>query len=434
MKINRVVFIITTFFCLCLVGSAAEPGCSPCEKTGLLSSPHTPVSIFDEFNQKSFKAGARIAIYGWLQTGITVNDYGQKNRYDSPYISPVNRQLSGYSGNSHLLMMEQQSDIKLNQIWLGAQRLLDTRKGFDWGFQVDTAYGTDTRYTQCFNDKMFDYDWGQGDYYLSIVSLYGDIGYKNLSVRVGKFNSEMSSESFSATESFFYTKSYGYFNSPTLSGVKAVYRINDQWTVSGAWTASDGASFENRFDDTGVLFQVRFTPTKSTLLKYSCFLEYCNGLNKRSDAVAQYGRDFLTRDASSHHVVFEWDINSRWCYAMEGFTHSRLMHRASDNDTGFYNGFNLNLYYKFNERWSVGTRYEWLKARNTLFDLPYLTGGSGTEINTLSFAVNWQPTYRLNLRTELRHDWTDYNNGYKPFDNRTQSNQLLLGCAMTVKF
>ena len=32
-------------------------------------------------------------------------------------------------------------------------------------------YGTDLRYCQSFNDKTFDYDWGKGDYYLSIVSL-----------------------------------------------------------------------------------------------------------------------------------------------------------------------------------------------------------------------------------------------------------------------
>jgi len=433
MKNNRVVLGAAVFFCLCGYGSADELVCSPCEKTSLLTSPHTPVSIFDGINRKLVpKTG--IAVYGWLQTGIAINEYGQKNRYDSPWVSPVHRQLGGYSGNSHLLIMEQQSDLKLNQLWFGVNRTLDTRKGFDWGFEVDTAYGTDLRYIQCNGDKSFDYNWGQGDYFLSIACLYGDIGYKNLSVRVGKFSTEMSNEIFPATETFFYTKAYAFWNSPTVSGVKAAYRINDRWTVLGAWTASDGASFENRFDDAGVLFQVRFTPTKSTSLKYSCFLEHCNGLNRRSDAAERFGRDYLTRDASSHHVVFQWDINLRWRFEAEGFTHSRLMRRDINNDTGFSNGYNLNLYYKFNERWSVGTRYEWLKACNTLFDLPYLTGGNGTEINALAFAVSWQPTYRLNFRTELRHDWTDYNNGYRPFNAGTQSDQLLLGGAMTVKF
>jgi len=442
MKVNKVVFIVIVFICLYgfdRAGYADETTCMPCPNAGLSTSTLAPAalapasattSIFDGINQNR----ARIAFYGWLQTGITVNEYGLRNRYDSPYVSPVNRQLVGYSANSHLLMLEQQSDFKVNQCWLGVQRLLDTDNGFDWGFQVDTAYGTDLRYCQSFNDQTFDYDWGQGDYYLSIVSLYGDVGYKNLTVRVGKLNSEMSNESFAATETFFYTKAYAFFNAPTVSGVRATYRINDQWTVLGAWTAGENTSFENRFDDNGFLCQVRCNPTKSTTLKYSYFLERNNGLNKNPDAASRYGRDYLTQDLSSHHVVFRWNINSRWSYVAEGFTCSRLMHRIQDDDPGFANGFNLNFIYKVNERWSAGTRYEWLKARKTLFDLTYLTSGSGTEINSLAFAVNWQPTLRVNFRSEIRYDWSDYNNGYKPFDNRTQNNQLVFGCAMTVKF
>ena len=433
MKYNRGVFIAAAFFCLCGFGLADETDCSPCDKTSSLPSPHTPVSIFDGINQKTYPA-ARIAFYGWLQTGITVNEYGQKNRYDSPYVSPVHRQLVGNSANSHLLTQEQQSDLKLNQLWFGVERQLDTQKGFDWGFQTNLAYGTDVRYSQCNSDKAFDHDWGCGDYYLSLVSLYGDMGYKKLSVRVGKFDAETRDEAFSAPDTFFYTCSYASFNDPTLSGVRAAYRINNQWTVLGAWSTGEGTSFENKFNDNGVLFQVRFMPTKSTSLKYSLFLEHNNGLNKHSDAATQYGRDFLTRDWSTHQVVFQWDINSHWRFEAEGFSHSRRMHTYQDNETGFSNGSNLNLFYKINERWKVGTRYEWVKGRNVLYDLPYLTGGSGTEINALSFAINWQPTYRLNLRTELRHDWTDYNNGYRPFDAGKQSDQLLLGSAMTVKF
>ena len=440
----QLVYIVTTSLCLlhfARAGFTDEPSCLPCEQAGLSTmttmtscpaktSDQAAKSIFDGINYNK----SRIALYGWLQTGITVNEYGQKNRYDSPYVAPVNRQLSGYSGNSQLLMLEQQSDFKLNQLWLGVQRLLDTSHGFDWGFQVDTAYGTDLRYCQSFNDKTFDYDWGHGDYYLSIVSLYGDLGYKNLSLRVGKFNSEMSNESFAATETFFYSKTYSFFNAPTVSGVKAAWQINDRWTVLGAWTTGENTSFENRFDDNGFLIQTRYKPTKSTSLKYSFLLERNNGLNKRPDAAIRYGRDWVAQDQYCHQVVFVWDVTTRWRYAAEGFSCSRLNHRNQDNDTGFANGFNHNVFYKINERWSVGGRYEWLKARNTFFDLRYLTGGSGTEINSLAFAVNWQPTLRVNVRSEIRYDVTDYHNGYKPFDAGKHSDQWVFGCAGTVKF
>ncbi|MCL2744001.1 MAG: porin [Planctomycetaceae bacterium] len=376
---------------------------------------------------------SRISFYGWLQTGISVNEYGQKNRYDSPLVSPTHRQLSAYSANSHLLMMEQQSDLKVNQLWFGVQRQIDNRREFDWGFVSDLIYGTDPRVTQCFGDKTFDYDWGQGDYYLAFTNLYGEIKHKNLTIRVGKFNSETSYEPIAAPPTFFYTRARAFFNSVPISGVRAAYKVSDRLTVLGSWTTGELTSFQNRFDDNGFLFQVRFSPTKSTALNYGFFVERCNGLNKQADA-PNYGRFYRTQDTVSHHLVYIWDINSRWRYVMEGFANSNSMHLMLGEDSGHANGFNLNLFYKFNKYWSVGTRYEFFKACKTLYDLPHLTGGSGTEINTVSFAVNWQPTFRLNFRAEVRHDWTDYNNGYKPFDGCTESNQLMFGTAMTVKF
>ena len=168
--------------------------------------------------------------------------------------------------------------------------------------------------------------------------------------------------------------------------------------------------------------------------RYSFDVERWNSLNKRSDAAERFGRNYLTQDTYNHQLVFEWDIDSRWRYVMEGFSYSCLMHKVQAGDTGFANGFNLSLFYKINERWSIGGRYEWLRARNTLVDVPYPARAEGMETNTLAFAVHWQPAYRLNFRTELRHDWANYNNGFKPFGAATQSNQLLFGCAMTVKF
>lgn len=209
MKPRRIfsIFIFLLCFCSITVAKASdEPAVGPCDRVDVSPlhfwNPRSN-SIFENVNRNP----ARIWVYGWLQTGIMANEYGNKNGYGSPYVSPVHRQLEGISGNSYLLMMEQQSDFKLNQLWLGVQRKLETRRGFDWGFQVDMAYGTDLRYCQAFNDKTFDFDWGSGDYYLSIPTLYGEIGCKKWALRVGKFDSGMSHESYAAPEMFFYSNS-----------------------------------------------------------------------------------------------------------------------------------------------------------------------------------------------------------------------------------
>lgn len=220
----------------------------------------------------------------------------------------------------------------------------------------------------------------------------------------------------------------------TVAGVRVEYKANERLSILGAWTAGESTSFENTFDDNGFLFQVRFKPTKTTTFKYSFFLEANNGLNKRPDAAIRFGRDCDTQDSYSHHVVVTWDVTPRWQYMIEGYAAVHYGKRDGEKEKNFANGVNQSLIYKINDRWSVGGRFEWLKARNTLFDLAYLTDGAGTDICSLALAVNWWPSPRFNIRPELRYDWTDYKNGFGPFGGGTEKNQLTGGFAVTLKF
>ena len=53
---------------------------------------------------------------------------------------------------------------------------------------------------------------------------------------------------------------------------------------------------------------------------------------------------------------------------------------------------------------------------------------------SLSAGVNWTPTNNLTVRPEIRADWFDGSQPVQPFDDGTDSSQLMLGIDAILKF
>ena len=380
---------------------------------------------------------------GWMEAGITVNNHGSTNDYTDGVTSPASRNLTPFSGNSYLMMSEQPSDLKLSQLWFSFSRLMDAQHGFDWGFQGDFVFGTDAKYTQCFGDKTFDSDWGTGDYYSSFAQLYGEVGYRNVKVKAGKFAANMTHEALPAVASFFYSHAYLCYNTPlTVSGAVAEYSVNNCLSLSAGWTAGQMTSFENRFDDNGFLGGVTWKPSTSSSLAYHIYYGDNNGGNKLGMDALNYSRNYMSGEEVVHTLVYTRQLNKRWFYMAEGF--------YADNDydgtlagptagdpfsTKAY-GINQHLIYTINPCWAFGLRGEWQRAEGTIFDAAPYTGSEGGDLYEVTLGINWRPTGKPNLliRPELRYDWTDYDNGFKPFANATKSTQLSGGCSAVVMF
>ena len=407
--------------------------CNPCEP--IFFNPCEPAckktSLFDQ-----------VSLYGWIQAGISFNDHGSTNRYtDANPNTPCWRQLDANSGNSNLFMSKSPSNFTVYQAWLGAKKDLDTRRGFDWGFQLDTLYGTDANATQSFGDQRFDYDWGTGDYHFSFVQLFAEAGYRNLKFRVGKFGPAMVHEALPAPATFFHSFSYSCYNTVlTASGVTAEYKVNDRLAITGGWTTGMHNSFSNRFSDNGFVGKVVFAPASNVNLAYNVYYGESNGLNKVANA-AQYGRNYNTATHVIHTLICTVNLGKRWLYMIEGGWAKNDYEQlaAPDTVTRSY-GINQHLIYTINKRWAVGVRAEWSYAKGTIFDLPHLTGvngqpgGKGGDLYSLTVGTNWTPNAWLVVRPEIRYDWTDYANGHKPFAYNTKSNQLTAGGSVVVKF
>ncbi|MGL4941879.1 MAG: carbohydrate porin [Thermoguttaceae bacterium] len=403
---------------------ATASECKPCEE--VICAPCDPCTPVCGKGRRSLLSS--LSFYGWIEAGIQVNNHGTSNSYANAGKAPLS-QMDAFSGNSYLLMTQQPTDFHVNQTWFGVAKRIDISREFDWGFQCDTFYGTDAKYGQAFSDRTFDYGWGTGDYYLSIPQIYAEIGGNGGKIRVGKFAPTMVQEALPAPYTFFYSHSYDCFATPlTYSGVVGEYNFGKKLTVSSGWTAGMHNSFVNRFGDNAFVGSVTLRPMPTMSLAYNLYYGY----NKQGDPA--YNRFYNSAHNTVHTCVFTWAFRPQWFYMIEGVFEDNAYVATAGNYTTRSAGCNQHLIYTINKKWSVGVRGEYHRAEGTMFDMQHLTGGQGTDLYQFTLAANWTPVSYFTLRPELRCDWANYDNGFKPFNNRTESSQVSFGCAGIVKF
>jgi hypothetical protein len=87
----------------------------------------------EEDAQKKFvekqEAKSRLAIYGWIETGLTGNVDAPKDNQ-----------------NFGRLFDDRSNEFVMNQAVITAERALDPKVGFDWGFKLQFLFGTDAHF------------------------------------------------------------------------------------------------------------------------------------------------------------------------------------------------------------------------------------------------------------------------------------------------
>jgi len=175
---------------------------------------------------------------GWLDGGFMANQYGQKDAY-------INGILDPESGNTGHLKNVKHSSLQMNQLWVYAEKQRD-RRGLDVGGRVDFMYGVDGRHFQAYGldrSSSTGKRWGDGDYYASLPQMYAEVGYRNLSVKVGKFFTVMGLDSSCAPNRFFYSTSFENQTYIDFGGVLATWDVNKDFSVFGGWVNGEERFF-----------------------------------------------------------------------------------------------------------------------------------------------------------------------------------------------
>ena len=359
---------------------------APCDPCGghATSSPFT----FDNW-----------AFGGWVEMGVYTNSHG-----------------SNSNGPMHV-ESRRRTDFLMSQLYFFGEREMDARRGFDWGARADLVYGVDRDVMQTVGDQTFDYNWGTNrhGYGMSAYQLYGTLGYRDFSVKAGKFYGLVGWEAATSPDNFFYSHSYCYAIEPaTHMGVLATRNLTDRLSVNGGWVTGENSSFKNPHGNKAVLTGFTYALTDDATMYYQF-----NG-GRQGD-----GETRLNYFVQS--LVFEWEMTDRFTYVLQ----YNLRNDNERKGAGRFSSYGLNNHflYKLNDRWGAGMRVEWLRE-NGGADYHLITP-TVADFYQVTWGLNWNPRRNVSIRPEVRYDWCK---GASPFAKGTRSNQISGGCGIVVSF
>src|SRR6266446_1543774 len=140
------------------------------------------------------KAKSRLAIYGWIESGFTGNGD-----------SPADNQNFGR------LFDDRSNKLVMNQAVITAERALDPKIGFDWGFKLQLMAGTDARYIHSLG--LRNHRMGTGLYQVDIPEAYLSLHLPiftegGVDLKLGKFVTLEGAETIDPRTNPFYSHTY----------------------------------------------------------------------------------------------------------------------------------------------------------------------------------------------------------------------------------
>ncbi len=300
----------------------------------------------------------------------------------------------GYSNKSLPNFNNRANELQAQQMWVFAEKTLDTSGGLDFGGRVDYIYGTDGPDTQAFgiNNGSWDNFWDNGPnnsgYGQALPQAYGEVGYGNLSVKIGHFFSPVGYETVAAPDNFFYSHTYTmYYSEPrTQTGALAKYRVNTDLTLYGGYTLGLNGGFEDNGD--AFLGGIAWAVTENYRLSY---MTTGGRLDKSYSTPIDSERGFL------HSIVSDATITDRIGYVTT-IDILQTENGAGDSvrDTFSYNSY---LMYTVSDCLALGGRFEWYDAK----------GIFANDVNAYdcTLGANIKPHANVLIRPEIRWDWIE---------------------------
>ena len=354
--------------------------------------------------------------YGWLEQGMTFNS-----------LSPVNR------WNGPVMTNDRSNEYEMNQLWMGWERKVKTDGcGVDIGGRVDLMYGSDWRYGESYGLET-QIDAPNHLYGFVIPQFYLEVGYNNLTVRMGHYAPSIGYEVVAAPGNFFYSHSYalGYSEPVLVTGLQADYRLNDYWNFIGGF--HDGF---NAFED------------PNGMLHFLGGAKWHNDEQKTSvSLMTDIGPQAAAEDQQwLYSLVFKKQLTGKLLYAFE-----QVMGGTENGDPrvpgGYAKWYGLDEYliYTINPHWSAGARAEWFRDQdgsrvagigNVNYGWPAAPGFAGT-FTEVTLGLNWHPLPNFIVRPEARWDCysgTTNLQGQLPFGDGTRSSQFLFATDLIFTF
>lgn len=437
-KINPLTLSIRALLATALVASAPSISANSwSEADGLLAA------IGADPNETSFMKKHNLKFGGWLNSSISANMNGNNS--------------DGFNGP--ITFNDRTGEVQLNQLYLYLQKAVNVNgDSFDIGGRVDFMYGTDSIFTQAYGNAGVNRgNWdlhltGRDErfYGIALPQAYAEFNLPvgtGLDVKVGHFYTIIGYEVVTAPDNFFVTKPYTmqYGEPFTHTGVLANYAINDNWNLAaGAVTGSNTGGWDGNFDrglgNWAFLGGVTWTSTDA-------------GTSLAVTSTAGHVAENNSGAWNMYSVVGKHDFKDNLHYIIQhdhGFADN--VGALSNNGNAEWYGLNQYLIYDVNDKLSAGLRAEWFRDHNGYrvngpgrcfaaagnigsgnFACPNTPAYplSGSSYYGITAGLSYKPAKWLNLRPNVRYDFTD---NVKAFDNGNGRNQLLFTADVVVTF
>jgi len=362
-----------------------------------------------------------IKMGGWLQQGVTVNGMGREQGFNGPVGT------NDFNG-----------EYQMNQMWLFFDRPMQN-DGCGWGLggRVDMIYGTDWRFgiNHGLEDRINAFD--RQSYGLVIPQMYMEIGYDDLSVKLGHMDDLLGYENVPAVLNPLYSHAYAMaFSEPLLvTGVIATYKLTEHFSVWGGFTRG-WMQWEDYNGALDYMFGFKWTnQCKGTELDWGL----CQG---PQDPLGQQDRIVSV-------FVLKQKLGEKWQYIFQqdyGVQKNSLAGTGPVGDAAWY-GINQYFLYTINPKWKAICRAEWFRDDDgvRVFGPPPAAGirawpegpGFAGNFSELTLGLNYRPHSNVLFRPEVRWDWYHGStnvDGQLPFGAGDSSHQFLFGVDMIVTY
>ncbi len=359
-------------------------------------------------------------ITGHINGGATANRRPVNSRYNGP------------------VSFNDRNEGTMNQLNVTMAKAIDTSENsWDIGGQVDIMYGSDYIFNQSVGFETHDdgsAHWNGNPYYgLAIPQIYAEIGYNDLSVKLGRFYTILGYEVVPSTGNFFYSHAYTMqYAEPFFHwGGLATYKYSDSTSIIGG-IVNGWDSLDRGEDTIAGIGGITWDGGNGLSVALTGIVG-----NEPSAAGAGFD-DFGQR--LTYSLVITKEINEKWTYVFQhdyGVQENGNAYKPGGigsgvaNDAEWY-GVNQYLFYTVNSCWKAGTRFEWFRDDDG-FRVAGVrpgnpaAGGYAGNFYEVTFGLNWTPTSNITVRPELRYDWYDSGNFATalPYNDGADADQFL---------
>lgn len=407
----------------CTSNSCTSAGCTSeaCDCAMDCGEAAEPWRLFSHCNDNCHGINFR----GWVNGGIMGNAQDPASRFNGP-----------------VTFYDRDGEGQLSQLYMIAEKALDTANGPAWGFRLDALYGTDYRFNISRGLSArdnFTAKWDSSRFYgFDIPQAYVELGVDDTSIKLGHFYTIIGYEVVTAPDNFFMTHAYTmqYGEPFTHTGALLTQKINDQLSLMGGITTG-WDNFDNVYNNEySFLGGATFTASDG-----NSKLAYAVSVGEEE---VTFGTVFPTETRFIQSVVYSRTLTDRLSYVFQ----SDYGSQQNANNTGVtaeWYGVNQYLFYKINCCWTAGVRAEWFRdddgyrvapagdyAALGFSNNPASVGGFEGNFYEVAVGLNYKPQSNANLivRPEVRYDHFSgigVNGLANPYDDGNSDNQFLYG-------